>query len=215
MTIDQRRDFSVNCPSQRLVSLWLKKSIVKSQLSNMRCPSCNHEDTKVLDSRSSESDNAVRRRRTCLKCGFRFSTLEETEILDLSVIKRDGRHESYSRSKIEGGLIRALEKRPVTKQEFRTLISAIERDIYVSNKPEIKTSEIGEIVMRHLQKLDKVAYIRFASVYRAFTDVANFREEISKLTKPKNSKFPAQSRRSGKRRNKRNKKVASSRRRRG
>ena len=151
----------------------------------MRCPACNHEDTKVLDSRLSESGNAVRRRRTCLKCGFRFSTQEETEILDLSVIKRDGRHESYARAKLEGGLVRALEKRPVTKQEFRGLIADIERDIYVLNRPEIKTSEIGEIVMRHLQKLDKVAYIRFASVYRAFDDVAKFREEISRLVKGK------------------------------
>jgi len=181
----------------------------------MRCPACNYEDTKVLDSRLSENENAVRRRRTCLKCGFRFSTLEETEILDLSVIKRDGRHEAYSRSKVEGGVRRALEKRPVTKQEFRSLIADIERDIYVLNKPEIKTSEIGEITMRHLQKVDKVAYIRFASVYRAFTDVSNFREEISKLTKAKKSKTSLHRRRSGPMRNKRNKKVASSRRRRG
>ncbi|OGY91691.1 MAG: transcriptional regulator NrdR [Candidatus Komeilibacteria bacterium RIFCSPLOWO2_02_FULL_48_11] len=154
----------------------------------MHCPACNYDDTKVLDSRLSENENAVRRRRTCLKCKFRFSTLEETEILDLSVIKRDGRREAYSRSKIEGGVLRALEKRPVTKQEFRSLISGIERDIYVLNRPEIKTSEIGEIAMRHLQKVDQVAYIRFASVYRAFTDVSNFREEISKLAPTRRQK---------------------------
>ncbi|MEK7125347.1 MAG: transcriptional regulator NrdR [Patescibacteria group bacterium] len=149
----------------------------------MRCPACNHADTKVNDSRLLEQDNTVRRRRICEKCGFRFSTLEEMEILDLSVIKRDGRHEAYSRDKVASGVYRALEKRPISKQELHSLLAAIERDIYVLNRAEIKTSQIGEIIMRHLQKLDKVAYIRFASVYRAFTDVAHFRDEISKLSK--------------------------------
>lgn len=156
----------------------------------MRCPACNHADTKVNDSRLSENDNTVRRRRGCEKCGFRFSTLEEMEILDLSVIKRDGRHEAYSREKVAAGVTRALEKRPISKQELHSLLAAIERDIYVLNRAEIKTSQIGEIIMRHLQKLDKVAYIRFASVYRAFTDVAHFRDEISKLSKNKKTKNP-------------------------
>lgn len=147
----------------------------------MRCPACNHSETKVLDSRLSEQDNTIRRRRECFKCSFRFSTREETEILNVSVVKRDGSHEAYVRSKIESGLVRALEKRPISTQEFRTLIGAIERDISVLNRPEIKTSQIGEIVMRHLKKLDKVAYIRFASVYRDFTDVDTFYEELNKL----------------------------------
>lgn len=151
----------------------------------MKCPACHCADTKVLDSRLSEQDNTIRRRRSCGRCNFRFSTREETEILDLSVIKRDGRHEAYSREKIEAGLIRALEKRPVAKQEFRSLVAAIERDISVLNRPEVKTADIGEIIMRRLKELDKVAYIRFASVYRAFTDVGNFREEIKRLTIPK------------------------------
>lgn len=149
----------------------------------MLCPACNHVDTKVLDSRLAAEDNTVRRRRSCDRCGFRFSTLEEMEILDLSVIKRDGRHEAYSRDKIVAGLSRALEKRPIAKQEMHSLLAAIERDIYVLNRAEVKTAQIGEIVMRHLQALDQVAYIRFASVYRAFTDVAHFRDEISKLDK--------------------------------
>lgn len=147
----------------------------------MKCPACYCENTKVLDSRLSGEENSIRRRRECASCSFRFSTREEMEILDLSVIKRNGAHEAYSRDKIEAGLVRALEKRPVSKQEFRSLIGAIERDIYARKQSEIKTSFIGEIVMRHLKKLDKVAYIRFASVYRAFTDLANFHEEIENL----------------------------------
>ena len=157
----------------------------------MRCPACNYTDTKVLDSRLAEHDNTVRRRRVCEHCQFRFSTREETEILNLTVIKRDGRREAYVREKIEAGLARALEKRPISTQEFRALLSAIERDIYIRKKDEIKTSDIGEIVMRHLQKLDQVAYIRFASVYRSFTDVAHFRAEIRKLAKPPHQSPPA------------------------
>lgn len=147
----------------------------------MKCPSCDHEETRVLDSRMNEQDNTVRRRRECGQCGFRFSTREETEILNLSVIKRDGTTEAYSREKLAGGLSRALQKRPVTSQEFRTLVAAIERDIYVSARTEIKASQIGEIAMRHLKRLDKVAYIRFASVYREFRDVHTFYDEINKL----------------------------------
>jgi len=148
----------------------------------MRCPACNHIDTRVLDSRVSDQENSVRRRRECDKCQFRFSTREEAEILDLSVVKRDGRHEAYTREKIEQGLAQALQKRPVSRHEFRSLIAAIERDIHVRKGQEIKTSQIGEIVMRHLKRLDKIAYIRFASVYRAFEDVESFREEIKNLT---------------------------------
>jgi len=147
----------------------------------MKCPSCDHEETRVLDSRLSEQDNTVRRRRECEQCGFRFSTREETEILNLSVIKRDGRVEAYSREKLAAGLARALEKRPVASQEFRTLVAAIERDIYVLNRSEIKASQIGDIAMRRLKRLDKVAYIRFASVYREFRDVHTFYDEINKL----------------------------------
>ncbi len=147
----------------------------------MKCPSCDHEETRVLDSRLNEQDNTVRRRRECGQCSFRFSTREETEILNLSVIKRDGRVEAYSREKLASGLTRALEKRPVTSQEFRTLVAAVERDIYVTARNEIKASQIGEIAMRHLKRLDKVAYIRFASVYREFRDVHTFYDEINKL----------------------------------
>ncbi|MBI2637031.1 MAG: transcriptional repressor NrdR [Parcubacteria group bacterium] len=156
----------------------------------MKCPACDHQETRVLDSRLSEQDNTIRRRRECAQCGFRFSTREETEILNLSVVKRDGTVEAYSREKLAAGLSRALQKRPVTTQEFRTLVARIERDIYVLNRSEIKASQIGDIAMRHLKKLDKVAYIRFASVYREFRDVHTFYDEINKLVgrKRKNRK---------------------------
>ncbi|MAG28748.1 transcriptional regulator NrdR [bacterium] len=154
----------------------------------MKCPACEHEETRVLDSRLSEHDNTVRRRRECGNCDFRFSTREETEILNLSIVKRDGSNEAYSREKLASGLTRALEKRPITTQEFRTLVAGIERDIYVLNKSEIKASQIGDIVMQHLKKLDKVAYIRFASVYREFKDVHTFYEEINKLVGKKSKK---------------------------
>lgn len=154
----------------------------------MKCPSCNHEETRVLDSRLSEQDNTIRRRRECGQCTFRFSTREETEILNLSVIKRDGTVEAYSREKLSAGLSRALQKRPVTTQEFKTLVARIERDIYVLNRSEIKASQIGEIAMRNLKKLDKVAYIRFASVYREFRDVHTFYDELNKLVGKKRSR---------------------------
>lgn len=152
----------------------------------MRCPICYHEETKVLDSRSASDDLAIRRRRECAKCGFRFSTYEEIELLDLMVVKRDGRREVYSREKLEKGLRRALEKRPTDGDKFKQLVNNIERDIqvHVKNKktgPAIGSEDIGEIVMKNLKKVDKVAYIRFASVYKSFTDAGEFAEEIKSL----------------------------------
>ena len=147
----------------------------------MKCPSCHHQDTKVLDSRVTSDGLVIRRRRECLKCGFRFSTKEEMEILDLIVIKRDGRRESYSRDKVESGLIKALEKRPVSKTDFQKLVSRIERDIELKRKTEIKSAEIGEIIMKNLKKVDQVAYIRFASVYRSFEDAERFKRELNTL----------------------------------
>jgi transcriptional repressor NrdR len=148
----------------------------------MRCPNCQNEDTKVLDSRPVEEGNAIRRRRECEKCAFRFSTYEEMEILDLAVIKKDGSREPYSREKLERGLRRAFEKREHTDQTMKKLVSAIEQDIQKKTKDgEIKSLDIGEIVMKRIKKVDKVAYIRFDSVYRQFEDVEEFKEEIKKL----------------------------------
>lgn len=148
----------------------------------MNCPNCQFEDTKVLDSRPVEDGSAIRRRRECEKCGFRFSTYEEIEILDLSVIKKDGRKELFSKEKLERGVRRALEKRQHDEDTLRKLVSAVELEIQKKAAGgEIKSLEIGEIVMKKLKKTDKVAYIRFASVYRQFEDVEEFREELKKL----------------------------------
>ena len=147
----------------------------------MFCAVCNHKDTKVIDSRISTDGASVRRRRECEKCGFRFSTLEELELLDLTVVKRDGRRESYSREKMIRGLEKALEKRPYTDQDFQSLVHKIERNIQKKTHGQITTGELGDIVMNHLKTFDKVAYIRFASVYRSFEDVKTFERELNKL----------------------------------
>ena len=147
----------------------------------MYCAVCNHKDTKVIDSRISTDGASVRRRRECDRCGFRFSTLEEVELMDLMVVKRDGRRESYSRDKMVRGLEKALEKRPYTDQAFQSLVHKIERNIQKKTHGQITTAELGDIVMQHLKTFDKVAYIRFASVYRSFEDVKTFERELSKL----------------------------------
>jgi len=152
----------------------------------MKCPVCHFDDTKVVDSRISGDGFLIRRRRECLKCGFRFSTHEEMEILDLMVIKKDGRRESYDRDKLVAGLKKALEKRNIEEEKFKKLVYCIERDIQVLNKTEIDSTEIGEIVMKNLKKIDKVAYIRYASVYQSFEGLEEFSEELDKLLKPKN-----------------------------
>ncbi len=148
----------------------------------MRCPKCSYDDTKVLDSRPVEDGGAIRRRRQCEKCEFRFSTYEEIEILDLSVIKRNGNKEPFTREKLERGIKRAFEKREHSDETIRKLISGIEQEIQKKAcAGEIKSSEIGEIVMKKIKRVDKVAYIRFASVYRQFEDVEEFKLELSKL----------------------------------
>lgn len=147
----------------------------------MRCPVCNFEDTKVVDSRITQDGLSIRRRRECMECVYRFSTVEETEILDLTVIKRDGQRQPYQREKLEAGLRRSLQKRPYDAEAFKSLAGSIERDIQKLKKDEISSEEIGEIVMEHLKSFDTVAYIRFASVYRSFADVASFQEELTKL----------------------------------
>lgn len=147
----------------------------------MHCPVCTNKDTKVVDSRMAGDGMAIRRRRECEKCGYRFSTTEEVTLLDLTVIKRDGRRVPYSRDNIVHGLERALEKRPYTEADFQKLVHRIERDIQKKRRGEVTTKEVGEIVMRALEKFDKIAYIRFASVYRAFKDVASFELELKQL----------------------------------
>lgn len=146
----------------------------------MQCPVCKKE-TKVIDSRVAADGWSVRRRRECEKCGERFSTIEEMELLDITIIKRDGRREAYDREKIEQGIRQAMRKRPFTNENFRTLLSRIERDVQKRRAREITTREIGEIVMHHLKNFDKIGYIRFASIYRAFADVSTFAREVRNL----------------------------------
>lgn len=153
----------------------------------MHCPVCGHEDTKVVDSRIANEGATIRRRRECGACEYRFSTGEEIELLDLVVVKRNGHRENYHREKLERGLRSALEKRPITEMAFRSLMQGVERDIQKKRSNELTSADIGEIVMGRLEHFDKVAYIRFASVYRQFEDVASFKRELDRLG-PRRSK---------------------------
>lgn len=147
----------------------------------MKCPACDFSETKVIDSRLSAEGVSIRRRRECLKCEFRFSTYEEVQILDLTVVKRNGSREPYSRDKLLNGLKKSFEKRPITKDDLARLVQIIEKDIQVLRKPEVSTRAIGEIVMRRLRQIDEVAYIRFASVYQGFKDAEMFHRAIEQL----------------------------------
>jgi len=151
----------------------------------MKCPICYFLDTKVVDSRVASDGLSIRRRRECLKCSFRFSTYEEIELLELIILKRDGRRESYSREKLVGGLKKSCEKRPITEDDFKRLIHSIERDLQRLKKNEIPSKQIGIAVMKNLKKLDPVAYIRYASVYERFKDANEIKKEINKLIKDK------------------------------
>ena len=153
----------------------------------MRCPVCNFKATRVVDSRLGTDGMSVRRRRECerRRCEFRFSTVEEMELLDVTVVKRNGKREAYSRDKLTAGLKRSLEKRPYTDTQLQTIVHNIERDIQKVRGGEITTLQVGDIVMQHLKSFDKVAYIRFASVYLSFEDVNMFEKELKSLKKGK------------------------------
>ncbi|MBD3259285.1 transcriptional repressor NrdR [Candidatus Woesearchaeota archaeon] len=149
----------------------------------MKCPYCNNTESKVIDKRSTSGFDSTRRRRECLSCSKRYTTYERVENIDLSVIKKDGKREQYDRDKVRKGLLRACEKRPVTHDQIDEVIDKIETIIKNLKDTEVPSKVIGEEVMKALTKLDKVAYIRFASVYREFTDVNTFVEEINRLLK--------------------------------
>ena len=151
----------------------------------MRCPYCNQDNTRVVDSRPVEENNSIRRRRMCDACGKRFTTYEKVEPIPLIVIKKDQNREQYERSKIEAGILRACYKRPVPVEKINSAIDAIEGKIFNTEEREISSTRIGEIVMEELKNLDAVAYVRFASVYREFKDVNTFMEELSKLLEGK------------------------------
>ncbi len=145
----------------------------------MNCPYCFNRELKVTDKR--ESPEGIRRRRECLKCGKRFTTYEKAVKEDLFVIKKDGRRERFDREKLERGIDKAFEKRPVEKEKIDKIINEIEEQIRKKGKKEIKSLEIGELAMKKIKKLDNVAYIRFASVYRDFQDINDFKQEIKNL----------------------------------
>lgn len=147
----------------------------------MRCPKCSHQDDKVIDSRSIRNGDVIRRRRACLKCGHRFTTYEEVIKTSLRVIKRDGRHEDLDRRKLLGGVERACEKRPISAQQIETMVDTILGQLEAEYEREVPSTVIGQKVMNQLEKMDEVAYVRFASVYRRFRDVNQFLSEVESL----------------------------------
>ena len=147
----------------------------------MRCPFCQNEDTRVIDSRLTEDRDAVRRRRSCEACGERFSTLEEANLKLPIIVKSNGDRENYDEAKLARGLERALEKRPVESSQIEQILHRIKRNLLTCGEREVKAREIGEMVMNELRDVDQVAYVRFASVYRSFQDVDAFSDEIKRL----------------------------------
>ncbi|MGC4376136.1 transcriptional regulator NrdR [Fictibacillus sp. Mic-4] len=153
----------------------------------MRCPSCQHNGTKVLDSRPVHAGRSIRRRRECEECTYRFTTFETVEEMPLIVVKKEGTREEFSREKILRGLIRACEKRPVPLEVLEDIVDNIEKDLRNQGTSEVKSKEVGEKVMDYLAKTDEVAYVRFASVYRQFKDINVFIQELKELIKKENS----------------------------
>ena len=149
----------------------------------MKCPFCNKNDTRVVDSRPVDDNSSIRRRRMCDACGKRFTTYEKVETIPLIVIKKDQNREQYDRRKIENGVIRACYKRPISAQQITAVVDQIETLVFSREEREVSSEVIGEIVMDQLKELDPVAYVRFASVYREFKDVNTFMDELKKLLK--------------------------------
>ena len=147
----------------------------------MKCPFCNHENTRVIDSRPAEENNSIRRRRVCDECGKRFTTYEKVETIPLIIIKKDNNREAYDRAKIESGVLRACHKRPVSATQITKLVDEVENEIFNLEEREIPSDIVGEILMRKLKALDEVAYVRFASVYREFKDLNTFMDELKNV----------------------------------
>ncbi|MDO5028372.1 MAG: transcriptional regulator NrdR [Bacillota bacterium] len=147
----------------------------------MKCPFCGYHDSKVIDSRPTEENTTIRRRRECLDCKKRFTTYEKIERVPIVIVKKDGTRQSYDRNKILNGLIRACEKRPVALSTLEEAVNNIEKTVYNSMSKEISSMEIGNLVMDQLKKIDQVAYVRFASVYREFKDIDTFMKELESI----------------------------------
>ena len=154
----------------------------------MKCPFCDHPDTKVIDSRPTEEGHAIRRRRGCDNCNRRFTTYEKVEEPILMVVKKDARREEFDRSKVLNGIMKACQKRPVSLPQMEEMVNEVERQLVNSMAKEVDSNYIGELIMEQLKKVDEVAYVRFASVYRQFTDVNTFVKEIEKLIGKQDSK---------------------------
>lgn len=148
----------------------------------MKCPYCSRDNTRVVDSRPAEN-NSIRRRRACDECGRRFTTYEKVETIPLIIIKKDNNREAYDRTKIEGGVLRACHKRPVSAEQISKLVDEVESTVFNREEAEIPSQVIGELVMNKLKDMDAVAYVRFASVYREFKDVDAFMEELRSVLK--------------------------------
>lgn len=147
----------------------------------MKCPYCGHENTRVIDSRPADENNSIRRRRVCDECEKRFTTYEKIETIPLIVIKKDNNRETYDRSKIEAGVLRACHKRPISANRINQLVDEVETAIFAREEKEISSQVIGELVMNKLKDLEAVAYVRFASVYREFKDINTFMDELKKV----------------------------------
>ena len=149
----------------------------------MKCLYCNCTDSKVVDSRAADDDKAIRRRRECIGCGRRFTTYETIEVTPVLVVKNNGTRESFNAEKIRNGIIKSCEKRPVSMTDIDTIVSDISKQVYNSMESEVSTKEIGEMVMERLKKVDEVAYVRYASVYRSFKDLSSFMAELKQMMK--------------------------------
>ena len=147
----------------------------------MKCPFCSHENTRVIDSRPADDNNSIRRRRVCDECDKRFTTYEKIETIPLIIIKKDNNRETYDRTKIEAGVLRACHKRPISANQINQLIDEVETEIFNREEKEISSQVIGELVMNKLKDLEAVAYVRFASVYREFKDINTFMDELKRV----------------------------------
>ncbi len=152
----------------------------------MRCLYCNCTESKVIDSRSADDERTIRRRRECMGCGRRFTTYETIEVAPILVVKNDGTRQAFDVGKVKRGIIKACEKRPVPIEKIDAVAEDIAKRIYNSMEQEISSKKIGEMVMEELQKLDEVAYVRYASVYRSFKDISSFMSELQKMIEKKN-----------------------------
>jgi transcriptional repressor NrdR len=156
----------------------------------VKCPVCNHSEIRVLESRDGSDEASIRRRRECERCGARFTTYERIEIPHLMVIKKSGERESYDRAKLARGIYRAIEKRPISADSIEAMITKLEQNILSLGQQEITSEQLGEMVMQELIRVDDVAYVRFASVYRSFTDLKSFEKEFNQLKQRQTSKKP-------------------------